>query len=432
MNWLPKLSICTGLLAILIVPAIALAQQAQHIAERGRMLFNGDREALSAITATLNGRTIPAALFPCASCHGRDGSGRTEADVVAPSILRGKGGLDRPARTAAGGIRPAYGLDDFAAAVTGGVAPGGTTLGARMPRYRLGPDDITVLWAWLDALPAAQRQGVEPDELVFAVTGVAGQEAQVEEVWTRLAAPVGVLSQRFGRRIVLRAEIHRLGAAACPGAGALALIVAGLDRDRMLLSEARQCSVPAILPFDDIVGNEDALDIRGMSAPLQMQWKALREAAGSPARIVVPERQAAWEVEALGFAGIVASATGAGDTLLLPWGLDRSRPPDRPATVYAPLSSSRSGYRDWLRKGHRLRLATADTDVAGGSPGKAYEWLTELLDKASLIAGSDPTRAGFIEAIDAVELGPGPDPMLSYPGFRLSGTRKVLLLAVDN
>ena len=406
--------------------------------DRGRAIFHGDPEIAAAIPAMIGARRTTAARLVCASCHGRDGLGRIEGDAAAPPIVRGEAGLDRPAVTADGGIRAGYDRDAFAAALSDGNAADGRVLSERMPRYRLDDADIDLLWTWLRDLPVLQRQGIEPDRLVFSVAGVPGREVQVGRFRAQLAEAVAKLPRRFGKAIVIRSEIHEPGTRSCPGDGAVALIVAGLDAQRRLLEDARRCAVPAVLAVDDPVGNENTLDLRGVSAPLQAQWRTLSKAAGASARLVLPSDMAPWEEQVLGFAGIRppqddASAAPA-EVLFLPYGLDRSLPPDHPALVFAPLSASRDHYRAWLDKGHRLRLAVADPAALappGDGPAKPpHQLVADLLDRATLRAGPEPTRAGFVEAIDGVSIGPLSGPLLSYPGYRLSGTRKVAILAI--
>lgn len=425
--------------AVLLAVAVLLPPAAADdgLSEQGRALFNGEGAGAAGMAAAVAGRAADAARLPCASCHGRDGLGRVEGGVRAPAIVRGAGGLDRAGRTPDGGIRPAYDRAAFAAALTDGIATDGRILSERMPRYYATADDMDALWAWLAAVSGEQRQGVEDERLVLSVAGMPGMEAQADRIAASLGARIAELPARFGRRIALRREVWRPGSDGCPGAGALALVVAALDDDRSLLDAARRCAVPVLVPFHDLAGNEDALDVRGLSAPLVLQWRALRLSAGPQAVVVVPDRMSAWEEAALRFAGIRAvrpqepPASDAGDrpVLFLPFGLDRSHPPERPAIVAAPLSGSIASYPAWLRAGHELRLAHAAPAAGMAPPPDAiYRLVADLIDQTSLAAGPAPTRAAFIAAFDRAVVRLGAGTVLDYRGYRLTGTRAVEIL----
>jgi ABC-type branched-subunit amino acid transport system substrate-binding protein len=107
---------------------------------------------------------VPAALVPCANCHGRDGRGRPEGGIEPPDLTWAA--LTRPLATGRRG-RPAYTAALVGRAVTEGLDPTGKRLGDGMPRYRLAPDDLADLVAYLHALGTEIDPGITPTSLTL-------------------------------------------------------------------------------------------------------------------------------------------------------------------------------------------------------------------------------------------------------------------------
>jgi ABC-type branched-subunit amino acid transport system substrate-binding protein len=133
---------------------------------RGRRIyFEGTSESGRPVNAIV-GRSldpIPAALVACGNCHGRDGRGRAEGGIV-PSELRWPTLVrSRPAAERRG--RLAYTEPLVGRAIAMGLDPAGSPLDPGMPRYRIAPEDLSDLIAYLKALGTEADPGVAPDSV---------------------------------------------------------------------------------------------------------------------------------------------------------------------------------------------------------------------------------------------------------------------------
>jgi ABC-type branched-subunit amino acid transport system substrate-binding protein len=182
--------------------------------ERGHKLFlTGDAGGSATNAAVgLGNVVVPASAVPCASCHGRDGRGRTEGGVVTPDITRQA--LTRPGHRdgAAGRARPAYTESLLVRALTMGLDSGGNRLDPVMPRFALSLSDAADLVAYLQRLGTMPEPGVDDGSLVVGTVQPPGQ-SPIQSV---LAAYVDEINQRgglFGRQLVLRVMQPRDGEA---------------------------------------------------------------------------------------------------------------------------------------------------------------------------------------------------------------------------
>ncbi len=92
---------------------------------------------------------MPGKSFPCASCHGSDGLGRTEGGVVPANITWSR--LTQPvvAMTVEERTRSAYDEAAFFKAITSGVDADGNKLNVMMPRFEMAEQDLRDLVAYL-------------------------------------------------------------------------------------------------------------------------------------------------------------------------------------------------------------------------------------------------------------------------------------------
>ena len=392
-------------------------------AASGEDIFHGGGN--EAVRATINGTAVSGSRFACASCHGRDGKGRSEGDAAAPDITRGPGGLDRAGATQQGRIRPAYDLARLRAALQDGETPDGRTLSARMPRYQLEAAELAALWAYLEALPAKQATGVRAGELVFSIPAPDGFAAQAEALRALLQGKMGNgLLQ--GNRLALKTETYGPGPDGqwpCPGDGALAIVLPFVDAERQILAAARRCGVPVLFPLADLVGNENPLDVRGDRASLLQQWKALGAKAGPDASVILPDQLFDWEREALDFAGIRAKV-GRGAAVFLPLGLNRSPPERRPTDIYTPAYGSAAAVPEWRARGHRLHLSITAQPGNRQIAEALTADLADLLERTAEAAGPMPTRAWFMETIGRLPL-KDDAAKLDYRKHRLTGMAQV-------
>ncbi|MFN3312430.1 MAG: hypothetical protein ACK46Q_03050 [Hyphomonas sp.] len=160
-------------LFLLIVAACAPAHaQLSDAEERGRQIYFGEAGSpLDTATARINGMDVrlPAKGFPCASCHGRSGSGFAERGAVPTDLSRGA--LTRPYSVTAsqGRRRPPYTVSGFRAAVRTGKDPGGSTLSEAMPRFDLSDRQLGDLWAFLNIIDTLNDPGINDTEITIGV-----------------------------------------------------------------------------------------------------------------------------------------------------------------------------------------------------------------------------------------------------------------------
>ncbi|HKR67191.1 MAG TPA: c-type cytochrome [Thermoanaerobaculia bacterium] len=150
---------------------------------RGRELFTkGTSAAGREVSVTIGGGTVTAAM-PCASCHGSDGTGRTEGGVTTPDIR-----WDALMRK--------YDERGVVRAITMG-----TRLSPVMPRYHLWREDATDLLAYLKKLGTLPEPGVSDEAITVGVLTSSNAMRDAVERW---AADVNARGGIYTRRIALR------------------------------------------------------------------------------------------------------------------------------------------------------------------------------------------------------------------------------------
>jgi ABC-type branched-subunit amino acid transport system substrate-binding protein len=255
--------VAAGLSARASMPEDSLTSQER----RGRDLYVGSSR--DAVTAQIGGARAeaPAAALACAACHGADGRGTREGNVVASNItwdrLTAAFGAAQPGRRR----HPPYTEASFSRAIGAGIDPAGQPLHPAMPRFELPVGDVTALVSYLKRLGTDQASGVT-DRVIRVGTLVpadgpdadAGRAAAaaLSAYFDRLNAGGGV----YGRRVEL--SVASLGAGtrdAAPivdglirDASPLALVAGiaggGLDATAIAAAEARR--VPFIGPLTRI------------------------------------------------------------------------------------------------------------------------------------------------------------------------------------
>ena len=126
---------------------------------RGRDLYVGSS---GAITARIGGARAeaPAAALACAACHGADGRGSREGEVVASNITWDRLTAGYGATQAGRRRHPPYTDASFARALGAGIDPAGHALHPAMPRFELPLDDVTALVSYLKRLGTTHTSGV--------------------------------------------------------------------------------------------------------------------------------------------------------------------------------------------------------------------------------------------------------------------------------
>lgn len=172
------------ILSLLLLPLL-LAASPQ---DRGREIYlDGTGEITAVIAAgggTEGGTEVPASALPCASCHGRDGRGRSEGGV-SPSDLTL--------------------IDDERAlkrAIAMGLSSEGKPLHVAMPRYRMSQQDMADLIAYIKSLGHQSNPGVSDAAVRI---GTVLPPYLSNPVRAALAARFQDTGELWGRRIELRA-----------------------------------------------------------------------------------------------------------------------------------------------------------------------------------------------------------------------------------
>lgn len=107
---------------------------------------------LEFVLLTAGERPLPARGFACAKCHGDEGKGGREGNVLIADIRRAA--LARPLRApdAWSRARPSYTDATLARAITEGIDASGRKLDASMPRWRLTEPELADLLKYLKRL----------------------------------------------------------------------------------------------------------------------------------------------------------------------------------------------------------------------------------------------------------------------------------------
>ena len=195
---------------------------------RGRDLYVGSPDG--AIAARIGGARAeaPAAALACAACHGADGRGSREGEVVASNITWDRLTAAYGATQAGRRRHPAYTEASFSRAVGAGIDPAGHALHSAMPRFELPLDDVAALVSYLKRLGTDQASGVT-DSVIRdrhagpvrrpgrrgrssgrgrAVSLLRSPQRRRRGVWPARRAVRGVARGRHARRRANRRGVH--------------------------------------------------------------------------------------------------------------------------------------------------------------------------------------------------------------------------------
>ena len=197
----------------------------------GRAIYRrGEGRSRHPITAVLapGEDPVPAAILPCAGCHGRTGRGRPEGGVVpadlTPEVLGAprRAAVDRPGR-------PAYTAALLQRAITLGFDAAGRPLAPTMPRFQMSLDDLAALVAYLPRLGHEAEPGLGDDEVRIAVVGSPAAQRAARAYFDAVARDGGV----YRRRIVVApaAEAGEAGEPVFAGIGGQADCARPVDGD---------------------------------------------------------------------------------------------------------------------------------------------------------------------------------------------------------
>ena len=257
---------CSAILCLFFLALLgALPATAADLGEseaRGKLIFHeGRSEAGREIVALVGQRSVPvpATATPCANCHGPDGLGRPESGVVPTNITWSR--LSRPyGAVSPGGRRehPAYDEEALAAAIMGGVDPGGNVLDPGMPRFRMHPGDLADLVSYLKRLEHDQDPGLSDERIVLgSVVPAAAAGEAVAAVLSAYFSDLNAEGGIYGRRVELL--VARAAAPAQALEQARHLVASGqvfalvapfiMDVEEGFVGLVEQAGMPVIAPF---------------------------------------------------------------------------------------------------------------------------------------------------------------------------------------
>lgn len=173
-------------LAAAVLSCSAAYAQLTPSEERGRAIYFGEPgSALDKAVAEIpsaGGASLPAKRFPCSSCHGRRGEGRTERGVTPANLDRSMLAKSYGLAGQGGRIRPPYDLEAFINALKTGHDPSGRELATAMPRYAMDRAAATDLWAFLARVGSMQDPGLSDTTIrlgaVLTLTGPMAEEGR--------------------------------------------------------------------------------------------------------------------------------------------------------------------------------------------------------------------------------------------------------------
>ena len=230
---------------------------------RGKAIYlRGESVSGREITALIGEMDVPGSTMTCAGCHGLRGEGITEGGVTAGSLIWAH--LVKPYGHAhpSGRKHGPFDRATFIRATLNGVDPNGHELVAAMPRYRMSPEDMSDLVAYVERMEADRDPGLTDDAVKVGVVlpskgTLAETGAAMKDTLTAFFDDLNSRGGIYSRKIELRV-IEAGGDAAQTAASVRALarqeqifaLVGGLSAgaDKELAALARDEEMPFIGP----------------------------------------------------------------------------------------------------------------------------------------------------------------------------------------
>lgn len=204
-----KIRVCLLLGTLLLASSSAIAQLTNS-ERRGKQIFlRGVSSSGHEITGRIGEIDVPAATATCAGCHGMRGEGKTEGGVTAGSLTWSN--LVKPyghTHTTGRSHRP-FDESSFIRAVVNGIDSSGNNLLVAMPRYKLSPEDVADLIAYLKRIDSDLDPGLSDDSvtigLVLPSSGAfADVGAAMKDVFGAYFDNVNSRGGIFNRKIEMR------------------------------------------------------------------------------------------------------------------------------------------------------------------------------------------------------------------------------------
>lgn len=199
--------LASAIIALCLLPPTGLTPE-QHLGKQ--IYLSGTSVNGGEITARVgkDDAAVPAAVLPCANCHGRDGRGRSEGGVISSDITWSA--LTKPYAVAnAGRSRLPYTDTLLKRAIVMGLDSSGNTMDSTMPRFQMKLTDLDDLISYLHVLGSEVDPGITESELRLGVVLAAGPRfaetrAAVRFVLNAWQNDINAGGGIFGRKLVLR------------------------------------------------------------------------------------------------------------------------------------------------------------------------------------------------------------------------------------
>lgn len=198
-----------------VSPARALNAQER----RGRAIYlRGESASGREITAFIGEVDVPASTVTCAGCHGARGEGKTEGGVTAGNLtwanLIKSYGHEHPTGRKHGPFDEAA----FARALTDGVDPAGNNMLAAMPHFKMSPDDVADLLAYVkriedDRDPGISDSSIKVGTILPSKGSLAELGAAMRDVLAAFFEDVNAKGGIYNRRVELQVADSSGGAA---------------------------------------------------------------------------------------------------------------------------------------------------------------------------------------------------------------------------
>ncbi|HET6976943.1 MAG TPA: ABC transporter substrate-binding protein [Pyrinomonadaceae bacterium] len=251
------------LLSLVLVLLCAIPQTLTDSQRRGKDIYlRGTGASGREITARIAELDLPASSFACSGCHGIRGEGKTEGGVTAGDITWSN--LTKPyGHTHTTGRKHGpFTESALIRAVVNGVDPDGNDLLVAMPRYKLSPEDMADLIAYLKRIDTDLDPGLTETTITVGVVlpssgGLAETGAAMKDVLTAYLDSINNRGGIFSRKLELRvADAGAGGSATSTAAQNFAhkeqvfAFVGGLSAgsDPQLAALARTEEIPIIGP----------------------------------------------------------------------------------------------------------------------------------------------------------------------------------------
>lgn len=233
------------------VPSKGLSPQER----RGKALYlRGESASGKEITAMLGEIDVPASTMNCAGCHGLRGEGKTEGGVTAGNLTWSNMLKPYGHTHPSGRKHGPFNESSFIRAVVNGIDPDGNKLLVAMPHYKLSPEDVADLIAYLKRIETDRDPGLTettitvgtilPKDGAFAEIGAA-----MNDVLAAYFAGINDKGGIYNRRIELQ-TIDAANVKTHVDNGEFFALVSGLSAgaDKELAAVTRDAEIPLIGP----------------------------------------------------------------------------------------------------------------------------------------------------------------------------------------